>query len=129
MTRKTAPQPLDHAPRSMAQRLGAILWPSFFAAGVATMVCFALIDPLTLRAAMPAPLVLARFWRGVETERAQYPAKRRLPHAKRDAKRWIRRKQPSFAARIMCTARDPFNQIRLDRGGEAMSAQGHSFTK
>lgn len=33
----------------MAQRLGAILWPSFFAAGVATMVFFAYVDPLALR--------------------------------------------------------------------------------
>ena len=32
----------DHPPRPMAQRLGAILWPSFFAAGVATMAFFAL---------------------------------------------------------------------------------------
>lgn len=36
-------------PRPLAQRLGAILWPSFFAAGVATMVFFALVDPLLLR--------------------------------------------------------------------------------
>lgn len=27
---------------------GAILWPSFFAAGVATMVFFAVVDPLDL---------------------------------------------------------------------------------
>ncbi|KGM56841.1 membrane protein [Lysobacter arseniciresistens ZS79] len=33
----------------MAQRLGAILWPSFFAAGVSTMVFFAFVDPLALR--------------------------------------------------------------------------------
>ena len=39
----------DHAPRPLAQRLGAILWPSFFAAGVATMVFFAFVDPLQLR--------------------------------------------------------------------------------
>lgn len=39
----------DHPPRPMAQRVGAILWPSFFAAGVATMVFFAFIDPLELR--------------------------------------------------------------------------------
>jgi hypothetical protein len=39
----------DHPPRPMAQRLGAILWPSFFAAGVATMVFFAFVDPLQLR--------------------------------------------------------------------------------
>ncbi len=49
MTHETAPPPFDHPPRSVAQRLGAILWPSFFAAGVSTMVCFAMIDPLTLR--------------------------------------------------------------------------------
>jgi hypothetical protein len=39
----------DHPPRPMAQRVGAILWPSFFAAGVATMVFFAFVDPLQLR--------------------------------------------------------------------------------
>ena len=39
----------DHPPRPMAQRVGAILWPSFFAAGVATMVFFAFVDPLALR--------------------------------------------------------------------------------
>ena len=32
----------------MAQRVGAILWPSFFAAGVATMLFFAFVDPLAL---------------------------------------------------------------------------------
>jgi hypothetical protein len=39
----------DHPRRSLAQRAGAVLWPSFFAAGVATMVFFALVDPLELR--------------------------------------------------------------------------------
>jgi hypothetical protein len=39
----------DPAPRPLAQRLGAVLWPSFFAAGVSTMVFFAFIDPLQLR--------------------------------------------------------------------------------
>jgi hypothetical protein len=39
----------DHPPRPMAQRVGAVLWPSFFAAGVATMVFFAFVDPLALR--------------------------------------------------------------------------------
>lgn len=39
----------DHPPRPLAQRLGAILWPSFFAAGVATMAFFAFVDPLLLR--------------------------------------------------------------------------------
>jgi hypothetical protein len=41
--------PFDHQPRPMAQRVGAIVWPSFFAAGVATMIFFAFIDPLQLR--------------------------------------------------------------------------------
>lgn len=41
--------PFDHPPRPLAQRLGAILWPSFFAACIATVVCFGLIDPLALR--------------------------------------------------------------------------------
>jgi len=39
----------DHPPRPLAQRIGAILWPSFFAACVASMVFFAFIDPLDLR--------------------------------------------------------------------------------
>ena len=39
----------DHPPRPLAQRVGAILWPSFFAAGVCTMVFFAFVDPLVLR--------------------------------------------------------------------------------
>lgn len=45
----SAPAPFDHPPRPMAQRVGAILWPSFFAAGVANMVFFAYVDPLQLR--------------------------------------------------------------------------------
>lgn len=49
MSPEAAPSPFDHPPRSMTQRLGAILWPSFFTACVATMVCFALVDPLLLR--------------------------------------------------------------------------------
>ena len=48
MTGFTEPR-FDHPPRPMAQRVGAILWPSFFAAGVATMVFFAFVDPLALR--------------------------------------------------------------------------------
>lgn len=31
---------------SRLQRWGAVLWPSFFAAGVCTTVLFALVDPL-----------------------------------------------------------------------------------
>lgn len=41
--------PRDHPPSPLAQRIGAVLWPSFFAAGVATMVFFAFVDPLALR--------------------------------------------------------------------------------
>ena len=44
-----AERPFDHPPRPLAQKVGAILWPSFFAAGVATMVFFAFVDPLQLR--------------------------------------------------------------------------------
>lgn len=44
----SAPPVADNAQRGWAQRLGAILWPSFFAAGVATMVFFAFVDPLAL---------------------------------------------------------------------------------
>jgi len=48
VTVHTAPRP-DHPPRPLSQRLGAILWPSFFAAAVSTMVFFAYVDPLALR--------------------------------------------------------------------------------
>ena len=41
---------IDHPRRPLAQRVGAILWPSFFAAGVATMVLFAFVDPVELAA-------------------------------------------------------------------------------
>lgn len=34
--------------RPLAQRVAAVLWPSFIMAGVATMVLFALIDPVDL---------------------------------------------------------------------------------
>ena len=50
----------DHPPRPMAQRVGAILWPSFFAAGVATMVFFAFVDPLALRDISLPRLALTR---------------------------------------------------------------------
>jgi len=39
----------DPPPRPLVQRLGAILWPSFFAAAVATVVFFIAVDPLVLR--------------------------------------------------------------------------------
>ena len=49
MTGITPGTGFDHPPRPMAQRVGAILWPSFFAACVATMVFSAFVDPLLLR--------------------------------------------------------------------------------
>ncbi len=50
----------EHPPRPLAQRVGAILWPSFFAAGVATMVFFAFVDPLQLRDATFPSLSITR---------------------------------------------------------------------
>lgn len=50
MPEPTVPLPFDHPPRPWSQRLGAVLWPSFFAAGVATAVCFAWLDPQDLAA-------------------------------------------------------------------------------
>ena len=51
---------IEHAPRPKLQRWGAIVWPSFFAAGVATMVFFALVDPDELREITWAELELSR---------------------------------------------------------------------
>lgn len=39
----------EREPAPMAQSLGALLWPSFFVAGVVTVVFFAFIDPIALR--------------------------------------------------------------------------------
>lgn len=44
-----ASPPLDHPAHPASQSIGAVLWPSFFAASVATMVFFAFVDPLQLR--------------------------------------------------------------------------------
>lgn len=49
-----------HPPRPLIQRVGAVLWPSFFAAGVATMVFFAFVDPLALRDMTFPELALTR---------------------------------------------------------------------
>ena len=35
-------------PDSLVRRIGAVVWPSFFAAGVATIVFFAVVDPIAL---------------------------------------------------------------------------------
>lgn len=51
---------VDHPPRPLAQRLGAILWPSFFAAGVATMVFFAVVDPEDLNHITWADVAISR---------------------------------------------------------------------
>lgn len=50
----------DHPPRPLAQRLGAILWPSFFAAGVSTMVLFAFVDPIDLAAISVPDIEISR---------------------------------------------------------------------
>ncbi len=42
----TSPDTLPARP--LTQRLGAILWPSFFAAGVANAAFFSFIDPIEL---------------------------------------------------------------------------------
>lgn len=42
------PTPPASAATPTLLRWGAVLWPSFFAAGVATTVFFALVDPLEL---------------------------------------------------------------------------------
>ncbi len=44
MNRVAAP-PSDRATNERLALIGAIAWPSFFSAGVATMVFFALVDP------------------------------------------------------------------------------------
>lgn len=55
-----ADQAFDHPRRPLAQRLGAILWPSFFAAGVSTMVLFAFVDPIDLAAISFPDLEISR---------------------------------------------------------------------
>jgi len=59
MTPHPAPR-FDHPPRPLAQRIGAIVWPSFFSAGVVTMVFFSIVDPVALREITFPALVLSR---------------------------------------------------------------------
>lgn len=49
-SRRIAPEraPTADARALRVQRLGAVLWPSFFAAGVACVVFFAIVDPTEL---------------------------------------------------------------------------------
>jgi len=57
----TQPEPrFDHPPRPLAQRIGAIVWPSFFSAGVVTMVFFSIVDPVALREITFPALILSR---------------------------------------------------------------------
>ena len=44
------------------QRWGAVAWPSFFAAGVATMVFFALFDPVELARLAWVDVEIDRKW-------------------------------------------------------------------
>jgi len=53
-------RPPDPEPLPKVQRWGAVVWPSFFAAGVATMVFFAMFDPAELSRIA---------WIGVELDR------------------------------------------------------------
>ncbi len=42
-------RPHEESPKdTMLRRYGAVVWPSFFAAGVATIMFFAIVDPLDL---------------------------------------------------------------------------------
>jgi len=50
----------DHPPRPLAQRFGAIMWPSFFSAGVVTMIFFSIVDPVALREITFPAVVLSR---------------------------------------------------------------------
>ncbi len=43
-----------------ARRFGVVVWPSFFAAGVASVVFFAFVDPLALRDITFPDLALTR---------------------------------------------------------------------
>jgi hypothetical protein len=54
-------RPLEDNPHdSMVRRIGAVVWPSFFAAGAATIMFFAIVDPVDLAAIT---------WRHVEISR------------------------------------------------------------
>jgi len=48
------------SPQRLVQRIGAIAWPSFFSAGVMTMVFFSIVDPMLLREITFPALVLSR---------------------------------------------------------------------
>lgn len=60
--RERGVQPLASAELPLVQRIGAVLWPSFFAAGVATMVFFAFVDPVELGTITFPQLHIGREW-------------------------------------------------------------------
>ncbi|MDT8437708.1 MAG: hypothetical protein RQ729_01710 [Wenzhouxiangellaceae bacterium] len=60
MTEAASERRSNREARPLVQRLGAILWPSFFAAGVSTMVLFALVDPIELAAISVPEIELSR---------------------------------------------------------------------
>ena len=46
-----AMRPQQDSPHdSMVRRVGSVVWPSFFAAGIATIMFFAIVDPVELAA-------------------------------------------------------------------------------
>jgi hypothetical protein len=54
--------PADRSRVTPLQRAGAVLWPSFFAASVATMVFFAFVDPTELGLITFPQVDIAREW-------------------------------------------------------------------
>lgn len=60
MSRRTTHPPEQEPTPASLQRVGAILWPSFFVAGVVTMVFFAYVDPEALQQMTFPSLKLSR---------------------------------------------------------------------
>lgn len=55
------PEPVAPGWSATSRHLAMVLWPSFLAAGMATMFMFAWVDPLALEAcALPGPLLGGR---------------------------------------------------------------------
>lgn len=57
-----AAKPSAQEPTPASQRVGAILWPSFFVAGVISTVFFTIVDPERLREITFPSLQLSREW-------------------------------------------------------------------
>ena len=58
----TPPAPSSFVSAPLIQRAGAVLWPSFFAASVATMVYFAFVDPTELGQITFPQVDISREW-------------------------------------------------------------------